>query len=176
MYSQKTFLTTTLRFSSIGMPSRSDTKRARFETFLAEHRPPQIDEDFLLALEQHLAPVSSSYLRQLVRASGLPLSPMVEGVRQDSLEEAERTLLGLAGVYVDSDAAGRRQARSLVIESKDRLQWAIKRTNDGPARRAIQHEILLWMMTWLENPAVFASWLTLRKRDRQVTGSESRPL
>jgi hypothetical protein len=153
------------------MPPRSDTKRARFESFLAEHRPPQIDEDFLLALEQHLAPVSSSYLRQLVRASGLPLSPMVEGVRQDSLEEAERTLLALADAYMKSDARGRRQVRSIVIESKDRLRWAMKRTNGHP-----KDEILLWMMTWLENPAVFAAWLLLRKRDRQVTGSESRPL
>ena len=144
------------------MPRPSDSKRARLESYLAESRPALIDETFLETLRERLAPVSNSYLRELVRGSGLPLSPLVEGVRQDSLQEARRTLLALSRLYEESGPARRNQVRSVVIESKTRLCWAVK------TRQPLKEEILLWVMTWLENPPVFGSWLALR-----TTGSGS---
>jgi len=30
-----------------------------------------------------------------------------------------------------------------------------------------KEEMVLWMLTWLENPGVFATWLELRKRAAQ---------
>ena len=42
-------------------------------------------------LRLELAPISYSYLRRLPRASGVPLTPDVEGVRQEDFAALERT-------------------------------------------------------------------------------------
>ena len=139
------------------MPRRSDTKRARLEAHLAELQPAIVDEQVWSELQRRLAPISNSYLRELLLASGVPVSPVVEGVRQDSLENAERTLLALAAAYTGAGPQDRRRIRVAVIESKDRLRWSLKQPNPE------KDEILLWMMTWLENPEVFPIWLALRK-------------
>ena len=142
------------------MPPRSDSKRARVETYLAERKPGIVDDGVWRELRDQLAPISDSYLRELLRASGVPLSPEVEGVRQDSLENAERTLTALARAYEVADPVARRRIRACVIDSKDHLKWALQRTSGN----ALKQELLLWAMTWLENPAVFESWLKLRRR------------
>jgi len=118
-----------------------------------------VDEARFRSLKAGLEPVSDSYLRKLLRESGVPLAPMVEGVSISSFETLERTLLVLADVY----AAGTRDARTLVIEAKDRLRWSEKRAADEDHREE-KREMLLWVMTWLENPVAFSVWLRLRKR------------
>jgi hypothetical protein len=149
------------------MPLRGESKHARLESYLAARRPDCIDESIWEELRKHLAPVSDGYLRQLLKAAGLPMAPVVEGVRQDSLDEAARTLIGLAHLYALSDAAGRKRVRAVVITSKDRIRWALKRLagarNQDTERSALKEEILLWTVTWLENPEIFEVWLTLRR-------------
>ncbi len=98
-----------------------------------------------------LGPISESYLRRLLRASGVPLDPLVEGVRQSGFDDLERTLTALA-------ACDRSGARRLVIEAKEHARLALKRKPD-PARE----EMILWMLTWLENPDTFPIWVRLRK-------------
>ena len=145
------------------MPRRTDTKRARLEAYLAELKPSVVDEKLWADLQEQLAPVSSSYLRELLRGSGLPMSPLIEGVRQDSLDEAERTLLALSGVYAEASGDSRRRIRTALIESKDRIRWGLKRAGIDAQQRALKEEILLWALTWLENPEVFPAWLALRR-------------
>ncbi len=111
----------------------------------------------LQELRDRLAPVSESYLRRLLRESGVPLDPLVEGVRQSSFEDLERTLLALA----ECDRAA---ARRLIIEAKDHARLAMRRM-EGEARAA-KEEMILWMLTWLENPDAFLVWLRLRKHAR----------
>ena len=86
---------------------------------------------------------------------------MVEGVNAESLDELERTLLALAQEY----ANGRADVRPVVIEAKDRLRWAEARAAD-PERKAAKAEMLLWTITWLENPIAFPVWARLRRRSR----------
>jgi hypothetical protein len=146
------------------MPRRSDSKKARLEAYLVERKPARIDETVWSELEAQLAPVSSSYLRELLRSAGVPLDPLIEGVRQDSLEEAKQTLTALTRAYSESSEERRVRVRAAVIESKDRLRWSLKRDSGNPERRALKEEILLWTMIWLENPLVFESWLAVRQR------------
>jgi hypothetical protein len=145
------------------MPRRSESKKTKLEAYFAKRKPERIDETVWSELVVHLAPVSSSYLRELLKSAGLPLDPLIEGVRQDSLEEAERTLVALSCMYSESSGERRARVRAAVIESKDRLRWSLKRDSDDSERRALKQEILLWTMTWLENPLVFESWLAIRK-------------
>jgi hypothetical protein len=101
-----------------------------------------------------LAPISDRTLRKLLRESGWPLDPLIEGVRQDTLEELERTLLALLEEYLHAVDPARKQAcRHTVITAKDHARF----------RADEKAEAILWMLTWLENPAVFPTWVRLRK-------------
>ena len=143
------------------MPSGSKqlSKRAGLLRWLESHDPKEIDGLLFRELVTELAPVSNSYLRQLLRDSGVRLSADVEGVVTSSLQDAERTLRALAETY----STGQRDVRSLVIEAKTRVRAAIAREGDA-AKRQEREEVLLWIMTWLENPESFPLWLNLRQR------------
>ncbi|MCX6621128.1 MAG: hypothetical protein NTY38_08615, partial [Acidobacteria bacterium] len=56
-----------------------------------EWRPARIGEAEFQALRETFAPISESWARKVVREAGFPLAPMVEGVRQDSMEALTRT-------------------------------------------------------------------------------------
>jgi hypothetical protein len=95
-------------------------------------------------------------LRAALLECGLALAPLVEGVRQDSLENLERTLVALGAEYAAGDAARRKQVRAVVIEARRHAALASRRKPKG--------EELLWLRTWLENPPLFAEWVDLRRR------------
>lgn len=140
------------------------SKRGRVEAFLHGSGVDLIDLGVWERLRQIIGPVSDSYLRKLVRASGIAMAPMVEGVCQGSLPELERTLIALQHDYESENAETRRKCRALVIAAKDHARWALRKGGIDPDRKAIKDEMLLWMLTWLENPVIFASWLAIRKR------------
>ena len=110
-------------------------------------------------LRRVLAPVSESYLRKLLRESGFPLAPLVEGVRQATLDELETSLLRLLEEYHRAGPDRRTAVRRLVITAKDHARWAARREE----QKSTKQEMILWMTTWLENPPVFREWLILRK-------------
>ncbi len=89
----------------------------------------------------------------------MPLAPLVAGVRQDSLADLERSLLDLYNEYerAEGDKPRQRACRRLVIEAKDHARWALRRGHTE------KEEMILWMLTWLENPGVFPGWVELRK-------------
>lgn len=122
----------------------------------------RVTEAVWAELVERLAPVSESYLRRLVRTAGLPMDPMVEGVRQDSLPELERTLVALQQEYEQAAEAGNRERlrrlRSIVIQAKDHARLAARRPG------ADKDEAIRWMLVWLENPPVFSLWVAARKR------------
>jgi hypothetical protein len=134
-------------------------KRAELDHWLERARPVRIDEAAWNELRDALAPISDSYLRKLLRESGVALSPVVEGVRQSGFEELESSLLGLLDEYETGDPHRRSVIRNLVIAAKEHARWAAK----YPDKREQKEEMVLWMRTWLENPPVFRDWVGLRK-------------
>lgn len=86
------------------------------------------------------------------------MDPLVEGVHQDSFDELERTLLAVLTEYERSP----REARRAVIRAKDHARWCLNRADED--KKQTKREMILWMLTWLENPGVFPAWLELRKR------------
>lgn len=151
------------------------TKRSLLEEYLARRRPARIGEAEWRELGEVLRPVSESYLRRLVRQAGLPMDPIVEGVRQDSFEDLERTLLALQRAYMLAMEAGQteraRLCRRAVIEAKDHARLAARRAGATPEQRAVKEEMASWMLLWLENPEIFPSWLSLRKRAGPLPGN-----
>jgi hypothetical protein len=130
--------------------------RAEILGWLRSQGAPRVDEALAARLRAEFAGISESTIRRALRESGLDLDPMVEGVRQDTLEDLERTLLALAAEYERGDAARRGQVRALVLTARRHTELA--------ARRKPKHEELLWLRTWLENPLVFPAWARLRRR------------
>jgi hypothetical protein len=135
-------------------------KRADLLRWLERQRPARIGEREWAMLRVELDPVSGSYLRRLLRESGVPLSPLVEGVRQESFDALESSLLNLLTEYESGDMAMRTTIRRLVIESKDHARWAARKSD----KRAEKQEMALWMLTWLENPPLFPRWVKLRRQ------------
>jgi hypothetical protein len=130
------------------MPS---TKRASLSEWIEREKPPLIGLEEFKRLTEELKPVSESYVRKLLRDSGVPLAPMVEGVRQSNLGALELSLLALLVEYESGDAAHKRAVRKLVITARDHAKWTHKEEN------------LLWLTTWLENPPLFPAWARLRR-------------
>lgn len=130
------------------MPS---TKRTKLAEWIERETPAIIGLDEFDRLMEALAPITESYLRKLLRDSGVPLAPMVEGVRQSNLGALELSLLALLAEYESGDAAYKRAVRKLVITAKDHAKWTHKDEN------------LLWLTTWLENPPLFPAWARLRR-------------
>lgn len=130
---------------------------------MEQTKPERIGEAEWEELLRLLAPVSESYLRRLLRDlsrdSGVPLAPLIEGVRQESLAALEMSLLKLLAEYETGDPARRARVRKTVIEAKDHARLAARK----PELRAAKDEMILWMLTWLENPEIFPEWVRLRR-------------
>lgn len=135
------------------------SKRAVLAAWLAAHAALEIGEIEYAELRQILSPISESYLRKLLRDSAAPLAPMIAGVRQATLDELEESLLLLLDEYELGDRSRQAAVRQIVITAKDHARYATK----IPQSASNKQEMILWMLTWLENPPVFRHWVALRR-------------
>jgi hypothetical protein len=140
--------------------AKARTKRADLQLWLERQRPARIGEMEWAMLHVDLAPISGSHLRRLLRESGVPLAPLVEGVRQENFEALESSLLSFLQEYERADVAARASLRGVVIEAKEHARWAAR----NPERRSEKQEMALWMLMWLENPPLFPQWVKLRRQ------------
>lgn len=131
--------------------------------------PGPVDERIWAALLDELPGVSDRTLRSVLRESGRPLSPYVEGVRQNSIEELDRTLSALAHVYESAPRRFQRGIRILVIESKTHADHAARRAR--PERKPLKEEMAMRIRSWLLYPPMYPQWCALR--NRQLSGSSS---
>ncbi len=145
-----------------------NTKRSELERWIAGRRPVRIGELEYTEIRAALAPISEGYLRRLLRESGVPLDPMVEGVRQGSYDELQESLLLLLEIYQNCDAARRGAVRAVVITAKDHARLAARSKSASAEKRAEKEEMVLWLLTWLENPGVFPEWVRLRRARWEV--------
>ena len=136
---------------------KSRGKRTELALWLARERPERIGEAELAAIRSAMGKISENYLKKLLRESGAALAPMVDGVRQATLDELQASLNALHEEYSAADAPRRRAIRKIVITAKDHARWA-ERRNPGS-----KEEMILWMTTWLENPPLFEEWVRLRR-------------
>jgi hypothetical protein len=148
---------------------KRESKKSELTAWIERTAPRQVGEPEWQALLNLLAPISESYLRRLLRdlarESGVPLTPLVEGVRQESFDALESSLLRLLAEYQQSEPSRRTRVRGVVIAAKDHARLAGR----NESKRAEKEEMVLWMLTWLENPPVFPEWVRLRQAARGAT-------
>ena len=145
---------------------QSETKRARLSQYLAASRPARITETELRELRERLAPISGAYLQQLVRASGSLWTPLWRVfVKTPSRIGADAAAIGEE--YAKALESGDTDAPPLPA-GRDHRQGTCA-AGGAPARRSpgnpgLKQEMAAWMLLWLENPAIFPTWLGLRKK------------
>ncbi len=142
----------------------SSTKRALLRQFLLERNVQQIDPAVVQEFIDASGGISPSYLRTLLRNAGLPLHPLVAGVRQESFDEFDRSFHALIDLYPSNQQPVRRE----IIEARDHARMASRR-HASPERE----EMILWMTVWLENPEVFPAWREARKAIRARSSAPS---
>jgi hypothetical protein len=156
------------------MPRSEKPFKKQLREYLEAERPAAITEAVWRELCERLAGVSESYLRKMLRDTGLPFEQPFAGVRQHTLEELEQSLREMLAVYVDANAAGNREraryARRQVIGAKDRAKFLAANPRTPPDKRPVKEEMACWMLVWLENPEVFPSWVEARKRELLRSG------
>ena len=147
---------------------RPPGKKQRLLAWLATSAWDHVTEQRAQELATAFPECSEDLRRTALLESGLPLDPLVGGVRQDSYEHLESTLTALLGEYESARASGnapRRQSiRMLVIRAKDHAELAAHSSHTHEQKRAEKTEMAAWLRTWLENPPVFPAWVLLRKR------------
>ena len=147
--------------------------------YLAAGKPAAITETVWLELLRRFAPVSESYLRDLLRDTGLPFEQPYAGVRQHTFEELEESLRALGETYRAAMAAGAREraryCRRQVIAAKDRAKFLAANPRTGETKRAEKTEMAQWMLVWLDNPEVFPAWVEARKKEREREQSAEPP-
>jgi hypothetical protein len=160
------------------MPLNTKSIKQQLRDYLAAEQPAAIDEAVWRGLLERLAPVSESYLRELLRETGLPFAQPFAGVRQHTFEELEESLRELLEVYTAANAAGDREraryCRQQVIAAKDRAKFLAKNRRTSEEKRAEKEEMAQWMLVWLENPEVFPAWASARKLARATDLTQRR--
>jgi hypothetical protein len=155
-------------WSATAVPSASKSVKQQLRDYLAANQPAVITEAVWQDLLLRLAPVSESYLRDLLRDTRLPFDQPYAGIRQHTFEELEESLRGMLQVYSDAVAAGAREraryCRRQVIAAKDRAKFLAVTPRGTPEKRTQKEEMAQWMLVWLENPEVFPAWVEARKR------------
>jgi hypothetical protein len=84
-----------------------------------------------------------------------------------SLDEAEQTLKRLEKLRRDyaaaSDKKGVDYCRSIASLGRRRAEMISRNKKVIPAKRLQKSEIATWFRIWLETPALFSDWLSMRK-------------
>lgn len=150
------------------MASPGKSVKQRLREILAAEKPTAITEAVWRDLLARLAPVSESYLRDLLNASGLPFEQPYAGIRQHTWEDLEQTLREMQAVYAEASASGNRErarlCRRQVIAAKDRARFLAGNARISEEKRVEKEEMVQWMLVWLETPDVFPVWVEARKR------------
>jgi hypothetical protein len=157
--------------------SRDRPVKAQLREYLARERPAAITETVWKDLVRALAPVSESYLRELLRQTGLPFDQPYAGVRQHTFEELERSLRELGAAYAEAAAAGDREraryCRRVAIAAKDQARFLASNPQTAPGKKRQKEEMAEWILVWLEDPAMFPAWVEARKRAADGPGDVS---
>lgn len=131
-------------------------RRRQLREWIAARAPERLTEAFAAELAAAFPDASESLRRHTLRECGLPMDALVEGVRQESLEELERTLVALLAEYEAGSDVRRRQVRQIVITAREHAMWAARKHPE-------KQETERWLLTWLENPPAFPIWVKLRR-------------
>ncbi len=104
--------------------------------------------------------ISETTIRAALAELGLIIDQPFAGVDTKTLGGLEQSLLAMSLAY----PLNRAECRALVIAAKDRCRFAALNPKTAPEKRSLKEEMVEWLLVWLGDPAMFADWAALRKR------------
>jgi hypothetical protein len=126
---------------------------------VAERGWKRIGEGEWNEIRSALPDISESTLRD----AGIPILQPWRGIGQHTLDELEQSLREFSEIYamrVDL----RRYCRDQVIAAKDRAKWSSRSEKADEEKRRLKSEMADWMLVWLDDPAMFPTWVSARSR------------
>jgi len=180
--------------AAINRPPRKPSRKSLVLAYLDVHAPAEVTRETLTDLRRHVSErlqgtqTSDHYLLSLVEQTQLPISrdlgalpPDLRGrVHFHDFASAEASLREMQNEYESASEAGNRgrmqDCRRAVLRCRQRLQFALNNPNVGEAKRVEKQEILKWFRVWLGDPALFSTWIDLRREvlRRQAPRNETR--
>lgn len=106
---------------------------------------------------------SKTLFNEVLAEAGIGVQQPFRGVDTHSLKGLEQTLRELSAYYAASEKNGQRMCREMVIAAKDRARFASRGVKAGFAKRELKARMVEWMLVWLDDPALFPIWATLRQ-------------
>ena len=143
--------------------ARKPGKQARVRDYVQAQAWERISGAEWEQLRSALPDISSTTMRTALAQMPLCFDQPFAGLDTKTLPGLETTLLEMASVYRTEPSLGL-LCRNEVIAAKDRARFASQNANAAPEKRALKEEMLQWMLVWLGDPGLFASWVALRKR------------
>jgi hypothetical protein len=140
------------------MPNQKDNIRVLMK-LVSESQWRSIGTQEWSTLREHFPRISESTLRKTLAAMDLAIEQPWRGVDTHSLDGLEETLIALAKYYVEDP----KLARAIVISAKDKARYAARNKNAAADKRNLKLEMVDWMLVWLGDPAIFATWVRLRR-------------
>ena len=98
----------------------------------------------------------------ILEDAGLIVEQPWRGVKQHTFDELAQTLTALAGIYAMRPELSA-FTRAQVIQAKDRAKWASRSARVDAEKRKNKAEMAEWMLVWLDDPAMFVSWVERRR-------------
>jgi hypothetical protein len=135
------------------------TKKRRVQEFIASRGWTFIGEAEWAELSRELPDIPET----TVRDAGVAIAAPWSGVAQHSLNELAESLIEFSAVYAARSDL-RRYCRHQVIAAKDRARFAARSSRVDPDKRHLKAEMVDWMLVWLDDPAMFSTWVELRLR------------
>lgn len=109
-------------------------------------------------------------MKQQSRDINEPSGAEAVRVNLHSLEELRVSLDALTAAY----GTDPRNTRARVIAAKDRARYASRNLRASEDKRALKAEMVEWLLVWLDDPAMFSTWVSLKLavRDREGGATE----
>jgi hypothetical protein len=153
------------RWPSILNVSRS-TKKTKLQDLVASHGWQRVGDAEWREISAAIPGIAPEDLQALEIA----VDPPWFGVRQHSLDELEGSLRAIGEVYRNRECL-RRFCRKTVIRAKDRARWAARNPRVEEGKRRMKAEMVEWMLVWLGDPALFPSWVEIRRGKLSSAGA-----
>jgi len=142
----------------------------------AEYGRAAVDSPMMIArlLADEGAELRHSEIMELYirRASFRPYEAALRNIMQlDDLRSAVSTLRNLENLrrkyQADNDKEGLRLIRESAISGKRNLSKLVEDPKTEGLKRQIYVEISQWFSVWLQTPAIFDDWLSMRQKARE---------
>jgi hypothetical protein len=96
-------------------------------------------------------------------------------ITETEFSELRERLAPISSAYLQKLVRSSGLPLDAVVEGVRQARLAARRRAAPPETRAFKQEMAAWMLLWLENPAIFPTWLSLRKKRGPLAGSPASP-